>query len=410
MVVPKKGVHSSILEACIVDGGASRAELQRLTGLRPNTVCDAVDAMVDAGWLTESGKLDQPGDRRGRPAVRVGVDRERREVIGLALLPSAVEVTRLNLVGEAMGRPLVRPVSRSAELGRVAARAVRGLISERTLAVGVSATGLIDEGDMKLLLSSSAPEAPGLSLGPVLSAIGELPMALENDIHALGDRWRLANPEASEDTTLLVELGDGAVGASIMTAGRPADAGCVRGGNELGHMQVAALGRQVPACYCGQPRCLERVFSSAMVQALEGSRRRLTAALLEWGKGKDTVRITAETPGLEASSGGWIVSRLSEAMANTINLIRPHRVVWVDAGRLSGALIPIEERLTDWTRRRLMPVLAERVRFESWAVPENQISLKPAVTAGYLALAMLTGQRRPACGEVTLNPAGQPAA
>lgn len=406
-MLQKRVSHSSILEACLVDGGASRAELQRLTGLRPNTVCDAVDAMVHAGWLTESGKLAPPGDRRGRPAVRVGVDRERREVIGLALRPSVVEAVRLNLVGEAVGKPLVQSVRRSAELGRIAARAVRGLMSERTLAVGVSATGLVDEGDMKLLLSSSAPEAPGLSLGPVLSAIGDLPVALENDIHALGDRWRLANPDAAGDTTLLVELGDGAVGASIMTAGGPADAGCVRGANELGHMQVADVDRPIPACYCGQPRCLERVFSSAMVRALEGSRRRLPTALREWSK-SDRNTVAATDP--STTTGEWIAACVSEAMANAVNLIRPHRVVWVGAGRLSGLLDRFEKRLTESTRRRLMPVLADRVRFEAWAVSENQISLKPAVTAGYLALAMLTGQRRPACGEVTLNPTGQAAA
>lgn len=382
----------------------SRAELHRRIGLRPNTVGEVVDAMTGAGWVREAGNFsgtrDLPTQSRGRPAIMVEIDESCRDVVGLALGPGRVEAVRLSLRGKIAGEVSTKEVRRPADLAKAAARLLDSVMSERSLAIGVSSTGLLDEGDMKLLFSSSAPRSPGLSLGPVLSAGGDLPIALENNIHALGDRWRLRHPEAASETVLLIELGDGAVGASFMPAG-PADAGCVRGGNELGHAQVSAPDQDVPGCYCGQSRCLERVFSTAMAGRLDGSKRRLASRLTAWGM-RSTVLPPVKGPDSCAATD-WIVNQLAEAVGNAVNLLRPHRVVWTGAGTLATVLRTIEPKLSVITSNRLLPVLRERVRFGGWHVEGETDDLAPAVTAGYLALAMLTDQRLPAVGDVTLR-------
>lgn len=383
--------------------------------------------MIEAGLLREAGQLPPArateSEGRGRPATRVALDPDKRHVVGLTIRPKRVEGTRLSLTGQPVEETKSAAVRSANVIGQVAGELAETLIDGDTLAVGVSSTGLIDEGDMKLLFSSSAPRSPGLSLGPVLSAVRELPVALENDVHALGDQWRLAYPSAADETVLLIRLGDGEVGASLMPAGGSADRGCVRGANELGHMQVHTGGFTPPRCYCGQSQCLERVFSSATVSRLLGRRRRLSAVLREWtlGDPNRTPKTNADPSAKTSEIIRRLVSVLGTAAANAVNLMRPHRVVWVGAGPIADLLVDLEPSLSEATATRLLPILRQRVRFESWTpalpesppVPGSAESTSrgrntfgdggDAVTAGYLALAVLTGRRAPAAGRLTLR-------
>lgn len=380
------GATGSILRAVLDAGGLSRAQISRVTGLRPNTVCERVDQMIATGWLRSAGRPVRPpgagAKRRGRPAVCVEADPEGCQVLGLAIRPERVAAVRLNLLGQPRGSLLTRQPARTESVARAAGRLARQVISDQTRAVGVCSPGLFDERQWKLLFSSAVPGSSQLSLKPILSAVDGLPIVLENDVHALGDRWRLAHPEASQETILLVWLGDGAVGASIMPAGGPADPGVVRGGNELGHMQVFPGNADIPTCYCGQPCCLERAFSSTMVRRLGTSPRSLAPLLHQWALTRD-----ADSVGAPAE---WIISRLAGAVANAVNLLRPHRVVWAPDEQLADVVPRIEQSLSSRTADRLMPVLKARVRFEHWQPRENG---HEAVTAGHLALATLTGRR-----------------
>ncbi|MEO1236495.1 MAG: ROK family transcriptional regulator [Planctomycetota bacterium] len=406
---PKSDAYRAILRELLDAGGLSRAELYRRTGMRPNTIGEAVDEMASAGWVRESGSLRParrlPGEGRGRPAVRVEIDESRRDVVGLAIRPKRVEAVRLSLRGQVIGDVRSRALRGPRGVARIAAGLLAECLSPRSLAVGVSSTGLIDEGDMKLLFNSISHGPRGLSLGPVLSVVGDLPLAMENNIHALGDRWRLAHPAAGDETVLLVELGDGEVGASFMPGGGPADAGCVRGGNELGHTQVPAPGVEVSRCFCGQPRCLERVFSTPMVRRLTGTGRRLGSVLAEWARAPMALTVAGADPGDPGREpAAWIMGRLVEAVSNTANLLRPHRVVWTGTGPIARVLPELEAPLSRAVSANLMPVLRERVGFEAWTIEEHAGDLAPAVTAGHLALAILTRQRAAASGEVRLDP------
>ncbi|MEO1065653.1 MAG: hypothetical protein AAFZ07_29940, partial [Actinomycetota bacterium] len=168
---------------------------------------DVVEEMKQAGWVFEAGRVSVEerlrGESRGRPAVRLKADGSRCDVVGLTLQPKRIEAVRMNLFGEQLGPITHRRIDRDSRIGRIAANVLAKLFSPSTLAVGVCASGLIDEGDMRLLLSSSAPTSPGLSLAPILTATGDRPVALENTNNALGDQWRLAHREWSDEPTLL---------------------------------------------------------------------------------------------------------------------------------------------------------------------------------------------------------------
>ncbi len=403
----------TLLHAVLQRGQASRAILARHTRLRPNTVGGVVDMMVRAGWLTESapGSVDAANSQparptRGRPAVSVEVDGASREVLGLALLPHRLRATRVSLLGKPLSDPVEVEVDAEERLVELAAGLVSELVSPRTVAIGVSSPGLVDEARMQLLFSSTAPQLPGLSLAAILEAAGDLPVALENDLHALGDRWRLSVPQTDGQTVVLVSLADGAVGSSIMIGGQAADAGCVRGGNELGHLQVHCADRQVPRCYCGQSRCVERVFSSEMAQQLGGTDDSVDGVLvgclrrsLESGLMSGEPRCSEDA----TDPARWMVGRLAEAVANVVNLVRPHRVVWVGDGPVNALMPQLNPVLSQAVVGGLIPVLRDRVVFEQWCPHAAGQTSCTALTAGALGIAMLTGQRVPAAGKVSLR-------
>ncbi|MEM6333943.1 MAG: ROK family protein [Planctomycetota bacterium] len=406
---------AAMLRSLLEAGPASRAELHRRTGLRPNTVGQTIDAMVSARWVREAGTAHANqrlgGEGRGRPATLVEVDDRSRDVIGLALMPGELQAVRLSLTGEPLGRPVTRRVRRAPALIEAGAEAIGELMKKRTLAVGVSSPGLLDESAMRLLFSSVAHEAGGVSLHPLVEAARPRPMAFENDVHAIADWWRLSQPHAAGETTLLVRLGDGAIGASLMPGGGESDPGCVRGANELGHTQVgleafaSAAAPRPAVCFCGQPRCIERVFSSDMIHRLDGSRRRLPSALRRWA-----AQAQAHPDGPPDSPERWIVERLAEASANVINFSRPRRVVWVGAGPMAAVMPVLSAPLEAAVHARLLPALRERVAMSCWSAKETGAFSDAAIAAGHLALALLTGRRAPALQgqEIAANGSGQP--
>lgn len=418
---PTPDPFAAVLRTLGQHGACSRAQLHRETGLRSTTISGVIEAMLAAGLLEEGGTAAAAqrfgGESRGRPAVLLQPRPDGPSVLGLSLRPRRVEVARVNLRGEVVGRPRSRRVSEPRHIARAGATLLEQADADPTLAIGVSSTGLVDEGDMKLLFSSAAPSSPGLSLGPILSVVGSRPIALENDTQAFADRWRLTHPEAASETTLLVQVEDGAVGAAWMPGGQPADAGCVRGANELGHVQVAAGLPDAPRCYCGQRRCVERVFSSAMLSRLSGTRRRLPAALRAWLS--DGKRVSEAGGAVEPAIRDALramVEGLAEAVAAIVNFTRPHRVVWSTLGPIVPVLGVLARPLEAAVAGRLLPVLRERVRFEAWSCRADAadggrgVDADAAVTAAHLALAMLHGRRAPASGRLVWPSTSPPVA
>ena len=239
-------------------GRLSRWELHERTGLTPNNVGTLAEALLKMGVLRE-GMAEPSG--AGRPRVPLEIDPLRRHVAGLAIAPGSVEACRVGLRGQPLGPPVSRSIEDPSQVIQTAAVMLRKIVTDETLAIGLSVTGFVDAEKHAVLFSSALPGKGPATLDPVYEAAGALPVILENDMHAMAARWLLTHRAAGQDV-LLVLIEDGRLGAAMLIDGRP-NRGCATGGNELGHSRFFI---ETQKCYCGHTGCLERIISTDFLQ------------------------------------------------------------------------------------------------------------------------------------------------
>jgi predicted NBD/HSP70 family sugar kinase len=349
-------------------GRLSRWELHEQTGLTPNNVGSLAESLIAAGLVREAAA---EASKAGRPRIPLEIDPARRHVIGLAIGPGRVEVGCVGLRGHPIGQSIAKLVTDPAKVIPTAASLLRKMKRGETMAIGLSVTGFVDPTAHAVLLSSALPGKRGATLEPIYAAAGDLPIVLENDMHALAARWLLTHRAAGQDV-LLVLIEDGRLGAALLIDGRP-NRGCATGGNELGHSRFFI---ETERCYCGHTGCLERIVSTEFLhRQRNGTKAAKKQTLLE-----SAARFTRERRKDPALS--TILDYLSCALANTVNFIRPHRLVLVSPLTRSPAFSDVLVRLT---RTGVLTELADRVKFDFWDEP----AAGSAETAGWLALADL---------------------
>ena len=179
-------------------------------------------------------------------------------MIGLALMPGRTDVCQLGLVGTVLERVVAKQCADTSKLIPTAASLLEKHRDSRTLGIGVSVTGFVDQQSHFLLFSSAMKGGPAADLSPIFDAADGVPVVLENDMHALAARWLLTHRADHQQDVLLVWIDDGRLGAAILVNGRP-NRGCATGGNELGHTRFFV---ETERCFCGQVGCVERIVSS----------------------------------------------------------------------------------------------------------------------------------------------------
>ncbi len=361
--VPNDPRVGALLALVRRDGPLSRQDLHERTGMRPNTVGDLAEVLLGAGLLRE-GAPQVLGP--GRPRVPLDIDPARRRVLGLALQPGRVDAAELNLRGERLRHWTAR-VTRSAGIIAATLKLLRSIDHDPLLAVGLTATGFIDLASRHLLTSSATRPARPVSLDPVVQAVGDRPLVIENDLQSLAVQWVMAHEHEAEDDILLVFVGDGAVGAAVLVGGRPVR-GCVVGGNELGHTRLPVSTRR---CYCGQTGCLERIVSTEFLHdRAPGSARTLAEAAAAYSGNEVDEPMDA------------VLECLTMGIANAVNLLRPRRVVLAsEFNTYEGFTTQLVARI----RHAMLDTLAKRVRIDLWDRREVDF----AEAAGWLALASI---------------------
>jgi predicted NBD/HSP70 family sugar kinase len=376
----------SVLRQLWRGGAQSRSGLHELTGVAPNRVGLAASVLLERGIVRECQARSSGG---GRPRIPLEIDPAQRHMIGLTIWPGAVSAARLNLQGHLVGKPLGRYVHGGpGRLVAAAASLLGKVINDQTIGVGVSAPGFYDPKSRRILSGLVVPDERPVSLSPLFDRAGDLPLVVENDMHALGARWLLTHRADAGHDVLLVSLKDGALGAAMLIGGRPSR-GCVSSANELGHMRYLA---DTSRCYCGQTGCLERIFSTEYLNHIGSAE--VSADMGEggplWGHGGGSAGGTlmersaryepGDGPGDEPLE--TLYGYLANGIVNVVNFIRPHRLVLVsELTRYPGVC----DLLTRSIRSRLLGELVDRVRFDLW----DQPVANPAETAGWLALANL---------------------
>lgn len=353
-------------------GELARSEIHQITGVHPTLTGNSVAALIRAGLLRNG--TPRPTPERGRPQIPVMIDPDRRLFVGLSLSPGEVRIARLDPTGQSRGEEIIHRVNASAagsdRFIHIAADALTAAIEPRVFAIGVSVTGVIDPAGQALLFSSAMPSASPMSLRPLYEAAGDIPLILDNDLHALSLRWLMTTTDNApvDEEVLLVGLDDGRLGASMLINGRP-QRGSVTAANELGHMR---LNVETEPCYCGHAGCLERIVSTAQLARVGATTdRAFDAALAD--------------PDGDAAAVDTILDLLCTGLANAVNFVRPGRLVIASPLVRHACFVNrLQNDLTD----RILPGIRSRVQLSFWEQP----CVQSAQNAAWLALADVFGQ------------------
>ncbi|HEY7090538.1 MAG TPA: ROK family protein [Tepidisphaeraceae bacterium] len=351
------------------EGRLSRSELHQRTGLTPNGVGTLAEAMLRSGLLRECPATAKAA---GRPRVPLEVDPSKRHVLGLAIEPGRASICRLGLAGTVLERVRPRQCADPRKLIPTAAALLSEYSDQRTLGVGVSITGFVDPRTRTLLFSSAMKGGPAADLSPIFDAAGELPVVLENDMHALAARWLLTHRAHHQQDVLLVWIEDGRLGAAILVDGRP-NRGCATGANDLGHTRFFV---ETERCFCGHTGCLERIVSSDFL-----ARRDAANSSANNHSALPDRAARFEAKGLDPSMDE-MNKYLACALSNAINFVRPHRLVLVSPFTRHPLFA---QALFRQVRDMVLPQLVDRVQLDLWDEP----GAGSAETAAWLAMAEL---------------------
>ncbi len=341
----------------------SRWEIHERTGNTPNQVGLDVGRLIKRGLLRERIP-DIAGP--GRPRVPLEIDPLRRYVLGLAIRPGHVELARLNLRGDMLGRQLQVDVASSDRLVLAVCELIRKHIGPDCTGIGLSTPGFVDPDHHHIFSSSVLASQGPVKLVPIYVAAGEVAIILENDMHALAARWLLTHEAEADEDTVLVFIEDGELGSAVLINGQP-NRGCVVGANDLGHTRFLI---KTELCHCGHHGCLERICSTPFLKKLDGKNHSLLERVV-------SVRQLAADPALRK-----MTRYLATGLANAANFMRPNRLVVVSQFTRYPSF---SDPLVRLVRRRLLAGIVDRVQIDLW----DQPGTNNGETAGWLALAAL---------------------
>ena len=357
--------HHQLLQTVRERQPLSRRDLHLHLSLRPNTIGELVEELIDGGLICEG--LPEPAGR-GRPQVPLRIDLERRCAVGIAVQPNTIHVSQLDLLGNARAPAMQYNRGGKTKLQSDLTRTIEQLKKlpgegKDITAIGITVPGLIDPDGGRITSSAASTRTSRINLSSWTTDhddyLNEQPgIVIDNDMHAIAAQWLLTQRINAAEDTLLIYLNDGAVGAALLIDGRP-NRGCVLGGNELGHMRFNV---DTERCYCGHTGCLERICSSAFLH--------------RHGDSRDLLRAAND---LDAPPMTDICRYLSMGLANCINFIRPHRVHVISPLTDCSSF---RDAINAQVKSQTLAALAGHVTLEWSTPPEDEF----AQAAGWLAL------------------------
>lgn len=230
-----------------------------------------------------------------------------------------------------------------------------GELGAQVAAVGVGSAGVIDpRTGVVTSATDSIPGWAGTELRDQLCLRLNLPVAVDNDVHAhaLGEYRQGQLKDA--DCALMVTVGTG-IGASLLLQGQVHRGSHATAGH-LGHLPTpAATGRRCP---CGSRGHLEAVASGPAMMASYHDRGGAAAS--------DLAEVTARADAGDNLAHAVIVeaaTALGTMLGGLANLLDPDRLV------IAGGVASCGDRwwdaLRDSANKELLPALADTTRIRS---------------------------------------------
>jgi predicted NBD/HSP70 family sugar kinase len=334
----KETNRALVVDQLRAEGGLSRAQLARRTGLSRTTISNLVGELMADGLAIEPGDdgaaVDADGKRSsaGRPSRKVMLDVSAGAAVSIDIGARHMSVAVGDLGHRVLARRWVTLAhGHGFETGLDAAETmVAELLGEanveREQVIGVAA-GLpapVSYPEGLVASTNILPGWAGVALSRELSERLQLPAVVDNDANlgALAEATRGAGAGGEQVAYIKVATG---IGAGLIHSGRLFRGSSGTAG-EIGHVTVAADG---PICRCGNRGCLELYAGGgALLEAIRSnmpeidSIEKLVDRALEGDKACQRVI-------------GDAGMQLGVAAAGMVNLLGPDRIVI--GGELSRA-------------------------------------------------------------------------
>lgn len=327
-------------------------ELVELTGLTRPTVTQAVDELVESGWLRQHAASSSGVG--GRPAMRVSLNGRAAPVLGLDVGPHTVTAGIADLSGTHLA-VVRRPVR-----GRGAARVlsvIDTVVSEALESAEVSDVAMVAVGtpgivaaDGRVLFAPSIPDWTSIDLVDHLRGRFSCPVRVENDANLAALAHELPG------TLLAVQWGE-RLGAGVVIDGR-----LHRGAGEAGEIGfIRPPG--VPVSGADDRGPLERTIGAEAITALA---RQSDPAF----EVRDAATVfTAAAAGDETALAvvDQVTKTFAEAIAPAVLVLSPDAVV------IGGGVARAGEVLLAAVRRHLAELTLTPPRVELSALAEDTV-------------------------------------
>lgn len=338
-----------VLAAIQTHGPMSRAEITRLTGISGPTVTRAVAALLE-GNLLEEGEFRQSG--LGRPGKCLRLAANNISVLGAVVGSEHCELVAAGLDGQVREKHVHTfdtPAGYEDLLKQLASRiqTMAAKLKTAILGVGVTAPGLLQGDEKRVLLAANLHQMDGRTFGADLRERIDIETTVVHESHALCLAEKMYGAARDVDNFAMLNVTDG-LGLGVFLNGQLLKGNSGLAG-ELGHVTVQLEGR---LCGCGNRGCLETVATdSALVRTLSARlARRLTVDDILEGVLNQEIEIGAEFED--------VVQYLSIAVAAVVNIFNPRRLFI--HSRLLDASPILFQRLMQLTHQRsLAPLFAD---------------------------------------------------
>lgn len=245
-----------LLELIRSQGGATRAQLQAVTGMSRTTLTERLDRLAAAGFIREGGTAGPTG---GRPATILKFDDHDKVVLTMDLGHTHARVAAVSLIGGVLAyrdlriAALRRPDAVLPQLTRSALDLLATTGSPTVVGIGLAVPAPVAADGVTGWSTSPMRGWSNQAIDEALSKHWPVPTVLENDARALAlGEDSLRQPGDTGSNVLIgVKVATG-IGAGVVVDSHP-----LRGTNgaagDIGHTQVSATG---PRCRCGRRGCL----------------------------------------------------------------------------------------------------------------------------------------------------------
>ncbi|WP_426518979.1 ROK family transcriptional regulator [Diaminobutyricibacter sp. McL0618] len=309
----------------------TRRDIQHQTGLSRLTVAQRVDALIDAGLVTD--RAGGGGATGGRRPDQLEFDIE-RSVLAVATVETAhSSVALTDLSGRIIARDTVDvAVSDGPKvvLDALAASMLRLVDAQSggrpVVGAGISVPGPVDPTTRR---PAQPPIMPGWDAYPIVDHLADfipVPTFVENDADAMAFGEQSTN-FASSTSVCLVKVSTG-IGSGLIIGGSVYH-GIDGGAGDIGHIRIEG---EEAICQCGSRGCLAAVASGRAVA------QHLSENGVPARSGRDVARLlkagNVEALGLTHDAG----RRIGEVMATVVSMINPGVLV-VSGDLASSSLI-----------------------------------------------------------------------